>query len=99
MMRYETERTVIAECSVSTEKLVTLALTLTTRDFTNVLWGRSHAWYAVANTQAEARDFIAAHGPDERRRMASSALAMAGYAASDVTRLANLGRLRRGHHA
>ena len=86
MMRYETEQAVIAESGVSTENLVTLALTLTTRDFTNVLWGRSHAWYAIASTQAQARDFITAQGPGEQRRMASTALAKAGYTASDVSR-------------
>ena len=84
MMRDEIERAVIAESDVSTERLVTLALTLPTHDFTNVLWGRSRAWYAIANTQTQARDFITAQTQSEQRRMASTALAKAGYSANDV---------------
>jgi hypothetical protein len=84
MMRSEVEQAAIAESGVSTEKLVTLALTRPVRDLTNELYGRSHAWYAIASTQEQAREFIAAQTPDEQRRMASRALAMAGYAASDI---------------
>ena len=83
--RNEIERTVIAESSISTDKLVTLALTLPARDFTNTLWGRSHAWYAIANNQQAARDFMAGHGSADQRRMASNALAAAGYTAEYLT--------------
>ena len=77
--RNDTERGLILESEISTTRLVLLALTLHTRDSGNELWGRSHAWYAIDITQDRARAFLAAHDETGQRRMASSALAMAGW--------------------
>ena len=80
-------RASIAESEVSTARLAELALTLHTRDFTNELWGRSHAWYAIAHTQEAAHEFLYAHDAADQRRMASSALAMAGWSAEGIAAL------------
>ena len=80
----EYNRAMIAESEISTARLVELALTLHTREFCNQLYGRSHAWYAIDITQDRARAFLAAHYETDQRRMASNALAMAGWTLRDI---------------
>lgn len=81
-------RDAIIASEVATEQLVTLALTLPTAGGSE-LWGRSHAWYAIAHTQPDAQVFMGTVSAEtERRRIAAHALALAGYAPRDVRALA-----------
>jgi hypothetical protein len=82
--RYETEQEVIAASDVDTEVFLALALTLPVCDAGNFLMGRSHAWYAIAQTQYAAIEFALRQGPAKQRRIAANALAMAGYSLDDI---------------
>jgi hypothetical protein len=74
----------IYRSDMPTNRLAAAALTLGTVDGRNELFGRSHAWYSIASTQAAAIEFLMDVTEIRRRRLAATALAKAGYQASQL---------------
>lgn len=78
-MHIKDEELAIHGSDMPTGRLLALALTLPTVDGRNDLFGRSHAWYAIASTQARAIEFAMEATTDYRREMAARALSRAGH--------------------
>lgn len=84
-MSVETRQEHIAASEFTTNRLMALALSLPTVPGKSELFGRDSAFYAIGADRAQAIEFML-NSPDDsvRRRMASRALAMAGYDAADI---------------
>lgn len=78
---YPVKREEIFTSDMATNRLAALALTLPVASNRNELFGRSHAFYAIAHTQADAIMFVldSCTADVERRTVAARALALAGH--------------------
>lgn len=69
----------IIDSPLRTDALLALALTLPVNEQGNELFGRSHAWYSIASSQARAIMYALSTTEPYTRQMAARALASAGY--------------------
>jgi hypothetical protein len=74
----------IYDLDLPTNRLAAAALTLCTVPGRSELFGRAHAWYAVASTQAAAAEYLMDATDGRRRRIAAASLAKAGYEAGQL---------------
>jgi hypothetical protein len=83
------ERDALYTSDISTGRLMALALTVETVETYSELHGRDRAWYAIANTQAVAIEYVLGQADDDDalRIMASRALALAGWSLAGVLAL------------
>lgn len=79
MTSIQNEELAIRMSDIATGRLIALALTLPVVKTRNDLFGRSHAWYAIAHSQARAVEFAMEATPEDQRGMAARALALAGH--------------------
>ena len=82
-----------------TSHLIGLALTVPTVPGRSELYGRSHAFYSIAQDVLSATEFVMAEQDESKRRQyAARALGSAGYQVADLYELAVSGRVAAGRH-
>lgn len=78
----------ITTSDIPTGRLMALALTLPTVPGRSELFGRDHAFYAIASDQVSAIEWVFRTDPGTHRIMAARALALAGHTLAGIRALA-----------